>query len=51
MANIAFCIYCDSLDVSETKNQTPGKQIFFEYYCYSCREGWSDDESVFEVSL
>ena len=51
MANIAFCIFCESLDVSETSVSTPSSEELFEYYCYDCHQGWTDDESEFEVGM
>lgn len=51
MANIAFCIFCDSLDVTETVVNEDKSKTFYEYYCYECHEGWTDDESEYEVGV
>ena len=51
MAKYVVCIFCDSLDVSETvvggKNEEPS----FEYYCHECGETWADDESEYEIGV
>lgn len=48
MANMLFCIYCDSLDVTETWNEM---EQSYNYSCYECYETWADDESEYEASL
>lgn len=51
MASVAFCIYCDSLDVTETVMNKPQVEAFYEYFCYTCKESWTDDESEYEFSV
>ena len=46
MAKVAFCIFCESLDVTETTEESK-----FEYYCHECGESWADDESEYEAGL
>ncbi len=48
MPNLLFCLYCDSLDITETWDATK-KQ--YEYTCKVCYEKWADDESELEYSL
>lgn len=50
MAKLAFCIYCNSLDVSETMYNKKN-EITYEYYCHECGEVWADDESEFEAGI
>lgn len=51
MANMAFCIYCDSLDVTETFVAGYDEPDRYEYYCHDCGEVWADDESEFEAGV
>ena len=51
MAKIAYCIFCDSLEVSESFISNPYGEDKYEYFCYDCGESWSDDESEFEMGL
>lgn len=46
-----FCIFCDSLEVSETYVEGSDNDSLYEYYCYDCGESWSDDESEFEAMI
>lgn len=48
MAKYLFCIFCDSLDVSEKWNYTNNQ---YEYTCHECYEFWGDDESEYEETL
>lgn len=48
MPNILYCIFCDSLDVSEEFN--PARK-HYEYVCHDCKEIWADDESELEVGF
>lgn len=50
MAKVAFCIFCDSLDVTETINKQ-GSELFYEYFCHECGESWADDESEYEAGV
>jgi len=50
MAKLVFCIFCDSLDVSETIDNR-NEELSYEYYCHECGEVWADDESEFEAGV
>lgn len=48
MSKVLFCIFCESLDVTERWMEADRR---YEYHCHECYESWADDESELESSL